>query len=90
MGDLIIILVKVEQDLLVSYFVIIGVFYNGLLEQIMEWFYLNSVGVKCYECCFYVFIYFYSWVEQEGKKFCSVGEMKISWDLVSFDIDGCL
>jgi PmbA protein len=89
-GDLITTLVKAEQDLLASDPAITGVPYNGLSEETTERFYLNSAGAKRYECRSYASIYLYSRAEQEGKKPRSAGEMKISRDLASLDVEGCL
>ncbi len=83
-------LVNAEKELLDSHPAITGVPYNGLSEDTTERFYLNSEGAKRYECRSYASIYLYSRAEQENKKPRSAGEMKISRDLPSLDIEGCL
>lgn len=89
-GTLVETLVKAEKDLLASHPAITGVPYNGLSEQTTERFYLNSAGAKRYECRSYASIYLYSRAEQPEKKPRSAGEMKISRDLASLDVSGCL
>lgn len=83
-------LVEAEQKLMAAHPAITGVPYNGLSEESIEHFYLNSEGSLRHEARSYASIYLYSRAEQEGKKPRSAGEMKISHSLADLDIAGCL
>jgi PmbA protein len=83
-------LIEAEQQLMAAHPAITGVPYNGLSEETIEHFYLNSEGALRHEARSYASIYLYSRAEQEGKKPRSAGEMKISHSLADLDIAGCL
>lgn len=83
-------LIKAEADLLGSHPAITAVPYNGLSEETIERFYLNSAGALRQERRSYAAIYLYSRAEQEGKKPRSAGAMKISRSLQDLDVAGCL
>lgn len=83
-------LTEAEKKLLDAHPAIVGVPYNGLGQQTIEHFYLNSDGALRQEERSYTSIYLYSKTEQEGKKPRSAGSMKISHNLGNLDIEGCL
>ncbi|MGK7930424.1 MAG: TldD/PmbA family protein [Microcystaceae cyanobacterium] len=83
-------LTDAEKILLDAHPAIVGVPYNGLGQQTIAHFYLNSDGAIRQEERSYTSIYLYSKTEQEGKKPRSAGSMKISHSLTQLDIDGCL
>ncbi|MGK7945459.1 MAG: TldD/PmbA family protein [Microcystaceae cyanobacterium] len=83
-------LTEAEKTLLEAHPAIVGVPYNGLGQQTIEHFYLNSEGAMRQEERSYTSIYLYSKTEQEGKKPRSAGAMKISHSLGELDIEGCL
>jgi len=89
-GQLIETLVQAEQDLLASHPAITAVPYNGLSEETVSRFYLNSEGALRQESRSYAAIYLYSRAEQTGKKPRSAGAMKIGRSLTHLDIQGCL
>lgn len=82
-------LLKVENDLLNAHSAIASVPYNGISEQEIERFYLNSEGALREENRTYATIYLYTTTEQEGKKPRSGGAYKIAPSLPKLDIDGC-
>ncbi len=82
-------LLSVEADLLKAHSAIASVPYNGISEQEIERFYLNSEGALREENRTYATIYLYSTTEQEGKKPRSGGAYKIAPSLEKLDIDGC-
>lgn len=88
-SDLIEKLLKIEQDLLNAHEAIASVPYNGIGEQAIERFYLNSEGALREENRTYASIYLYSKTEQEGKKPRSAGAYKVANSLAKLDIDGC-
>ncbi len=83
-------LIQAEKQLLEAHPAITGVPYNGISEETIERFYLNSEGALRHEARSYASIYLYSRTEQEGKKPRGAGEMKISHRLADLDIAGCL
>lgn len=88
-SDLIEKLLKIEQDLLNSHEAIASVPYNGMGEQAIDRFYLNSEGALREENRTYASIYLYSKTEQEGRKPRSAGAYKVANSLGKLDIDGC-
>ncbi|MBL1210977.1 TldD/PmbA family protein [Geminocystis sp. GBBB08] len=82
-------LLKIEADLLNSHEAIASVPYNGLAEQEIERFYLNSDGALREETRSFSSIYLYTTTEQEGKKPRSGGAYKVANTLEKLDIDGC-
>ena len=89
-SDLIDRLLKIEQDLLNAHEAIASVPYNGIGEQMIDRFYLNSEGALREENRTYSSIYLYSKTEQEGKKPRSAGSYKVANSLANLDIDSCL
>lgn len=83
-------LIDAEQALLNAHPAIVAVPYNGLGEQDVERFYLNSEGALRQDARSYASIYLASKTEQEGKKPRSAGAYKVSRGLENLDIDGCL
>ncbi len=88
-SDLITKLLKIEDDLLKAHTAIESVPYNGLGEQEISRFYLNSEGALREENRTYASIYLYSKTEEEGKKPRSAGAYKVANSLDKLDIDGC-
>lgn len=83
-------LIKAEKKLLDAHQAIIGVPYNGLSQEDIARFYLNSEGAIRQEQGSYSSIYLYSRTEEEGKKPRGASSVKISRSLPELDIDGCL
>ena len=83
-------LIKAEKTLLEAHQSIIGVPYNGLSQEIIARFYLNSEGALRKEEGSYSSIYLYSRTEEVGKKPRGASSVKISRSLPELDIDGCL
>lgn len=82
-------LLAVEKNLLDAHEAINSVPYNGISEQDIERFYLNSGGALREEHRTYASIYLYTTTEVEGKKPRSGGAYKISPSLEKLDIEGC-
>lgn len=82
-------LLKIEQDLLNSHEAIASVPYNGLAEQEIERFYINSDGALREETRSFSSIYLYTTTEQEDRKPRSGGGYKVANTLEKLDIDGC-
>lgn len=83
-------LIKAEKQLLEAHPAIKSVPYNGLSQEDIKRFYLNSEGAMRQEARSYAVIYLYSRTEEEGKKPRGASAMKISRSLSDLDIDGCL
>ncbi len=83
-------LIKAEKTLLEAHPSITGVPYNGLSQEDIARFYLNSEGAIRQEEGSYSSIYLYSRTEEEGKKPRGASSVKISHSLPELDIDGCL
>ncbi|WP_267383700.1 TldD/PmbA family protein [Cyanobacterium sp. uoEpiScrs1] len=84
------ILIKTEKKLLEAHQAITGVPYNGLSQENVMRFYLNSEGAVRQEEGSYSSIYLYSRTEEEGKKPRGASSVKISHSLSDLDVDGCL
>ncbi len=69
-------LVDAEQKLLATHEAIESVPYNGLSQQSVEQFYLNSAGALRSYARSYTSVYLYTKTEQEGKKPRSAGALK--------------
>ena len=82
-------LIKLEQDLLQSHEAIASVPYNGLGQQEIERFYLNSEGATREEKRTYSSVYLYATTEQENRKPRSGGAFKIAHSLDKLDLQGC-
>ncbi|YAI82705.1 MAG: TldD/PmbA family protein [cyanobacterium endosymbiont of Rhopalodia sterrenbergii] len=83
-------LIKAEKQLLEAHQAIIGVPYNGLSQESIARFYINSEGALRKEEGSYSSIYLYSRTEEEGRKPRGASSVKISHSLPELDIDGCL
>jgi PmbA protein len=83
-------LLTAEKSLLSAHPAIVGVPYNGLGQQSVRRFYVNSEGAKRQEARSYASVYLYTKTEQEGKKPRSAGAFRISPSLEKLDIDGCI
>lgn len=83
-------LIKAEKTLLEAHPAIKSVPYNGLSQEDIARFYLNSEGAIRQEARSYASIYLYSRTEEEGKKPRGASSVKISRSLSDLDIDGCL
>ncbi|MEG3439016.1 TldD/PmbA family protein [Pannus brasiliensis CCIBt3594] len=83
-------LLDAEKSLLSAHPAIVGVPYNGLGQQEVDRFYLNSDGAKRQESRSYASVYLYTKTEQEGKKPRSAGAFRVSPSLEKLDIDGCI
>ena len=83
-------LLAVEKELLEAHDAIASVPYNGLSQQDIERFYLNSDGALRQEARTYASIYLYSKTEQAGRKPRAAGAMRINSGLSKLDIAACL
>ncbi|NET35609.1 MAG: TldD/PmbA family protein [Cyanothece sp. SIO1E1] len=83
-------LLAAEKDLIAAHPAIKGVPYNGLSQQDVDRFYLNSEGALRSEARSYSSLYLYSKTEETGKKPRSAGAFRISSGFDSLDIPGCL
>lgn len=83
-------LIGAEKELIEAHPAIKGVPYNGLAQQNVARFYLNSDGAIRNESRSYASIYLYSKTEEEGKKTRSAGAFKIGSGLQQLDIESCL
>ncbi|MFW6359419.1 MAG: TldD/PmbA family protein [Chroococcales cyanobacterium] len=83
-------LVAAEKQLIEAHPAIKQVPYNGLSQQDIDRFYVNSEGARRNESRSYASIYLYSTTEEEGKKTRSAGSFKLSQSLDKLDIEGCL
>ncbi len=88
-SDLIEKLLKLEKELLDSHDAIASVPYNGLGEQEIERFYLNSEGATREEKRTYTSVYLYATTEQENRKPRSGGAYKMANTLAKLDLEGC-
>jgi PmbA protein len=82
-------LLKLEQDLLNAHEAIASIPYNGLGQQEIERFYLNSEGAKREEKRTYSSVYLYATTEQENRKPRSGGAYKVAPSLEKLDLEGC-
>ena len=89
-SDLIENLLKLEKDLLNSHEAIASVPYNGLGNQEIERFYLNSQGAIREEKRTYSSVYLYATTEQENRKPRSGGSYKVAHSFDKLDLEGCL
>jgi PmbA protein len=83
-------LLNAEKELLVAHPTIASVPYNGLEQQAVRRFYLNSDGALRQDARTYASVYLYGRTEQEGKKPRGSASFKVSHDLASLDIAGCV
>ncbi len=83
-------LLAAEQKLLDAHEAIESVPYNGLSQQSIEKFYLNSAGALRSDARSYTSIGLYTKTEQEGKKPRSAGASEISHSFAKLDIQKCI
>ncbi len=89
-SDLLERLARAEHMLLEAHPAIVGVPYNGLSQRDVERFYVHSKGALRHEAQSYSTIYLYTKTEEEGKKPRSGGAFRMSRQLETLDIEGCL
>lgn len=89
-ADLVEKLVIAEKQVLEAHDAIASVPYNGIAQQDIERFYLNSDGALRQESRSYASVYLYSKTEQEGRKPRSAGAMRLHQSVTQLDIQGCL
>lgn len=89
-SDLIGTLIDAEKAIVDAHPAIESVPYNGLGQQDINRFYLNSEGAIREEARSYASIYLYTKTEQEGKKPRSAGAYKISHGVDKLDVTGCI
>ncbi len=83
-------LVAAERKLLDAHEAIESIPYNGLSQQSIEQFYLNSGGAVRSDLRSYTSIGLYTKTEQEGKKPRSGGASEISHSFAKLDIQKCI
>lgn len=88
-SELIEILIKAEKELLEAHPAIKGVPYNGLSQNDISRFYLNSDGAIRNEARSSASIYLYTKTEEEGKKPRSAGAFRVSRNLEKLAVQDC-
>ncbi|MGD1862062.1 MAG: TldD/PmbA family protein [Leptolyngbyaceae cyanobacterium] len=88
--DLIQTLIGAEKAVLEAHPAIASVPYNGISQQQVDRFYLNSEGAQRQESRSYVSLYLYSKTEQEGMKPRSAGAMRVHRGLAHLEVDACI
>ncbi|MEM6837329.1 MAG: TldD/PmbA family protein [Cyanobacteria bacterium P01_C01_bin.120] len=88
--DLIQTLIGAEKAVLAAHPAIASVPYNGISQQQVDRFYLNSEGAQRQESRSYVSLYLYSKTEQEGMKPRSAGAMRVHRGLAHLEVDACI
>ncbi|NEO87037.1 MAG: TldD/PmbA family protein [Spirulina sp. SIO3F2] len=83
-------LVDAESQVLEAHEAIASVPYNGLAQQDIERFYVNSEGAVRTEGRTYASLYLYTKTEQEGKKPRSAGSFRVSQGLGNLAIADCI
>ncbi|PSB28557.1 TldD/PmbA family protein [Stenomitos frigidus] len=83
-------LIAAEKALTEAHPAIASVPYNGLAQRDIDHFYLNSDGALRTEAYSTTSLYLYTKTEEEGKKPRSAGAFRISRDLGTLDVNGCL
>ena len=83
-------LIKLEKELIDAHPAIKQVPYNGLSQQDVDRFYLNSEGALRQEERSYATVYLYATTEEEGKKPRSAGSYKVSSSVAKLSVDDCL
>ncbi len=83
-------LIAAERKLLDAHEAIESVPYNGLSQQSIEQFYLNSAGAIRSDARSYTSIGLYTKTEQEGKKPRSGGASEISHSFAKLNIQKCI
>jgi PmbA protein len=83
-------LLAAEQKLLATHEAIESVPYNGLSQQSIDQFYLNSVGAVRSDSRSYTSLYLYTKTEQEGKKPRSAGAFELSHSFDKLNVQKCI
>jgi PmbA protein len=83
-------LLAAEQKLLATHEAIESVPYNGLSQQSIDQFYLNSGGAARSDSRSYTSLYLYTKTEQEGKKPRSAGAFELSHSFDKLNIQKCI
>ncbi len=83
-------LVDAEKKLLATHEAIESVPYNGLSQQSVDQFYLNSDGAVRSDSRSYTSLYLYTKTEQEGKKPRSAGAFELSHSFDKLNVQKCI
>ncbi len=83
-------LVDAEKKLLATHEAIESVPYNGLSQQSVAQFYLNSDGAVRSDSRSYTSLYLYTKTEQEGKKPRSAGAFELSHSFDKLNVQKCI
>ncbi len=83
-------LLDAEQKLLATHEAIESVPYNGLSQQSVDQFYLNSAGAVRSDSRSYTSLYLYTKTEQAGKKPRSAGAFELSHSFDKLNIQKCI
>jgi PmbA protein len=83
-------LLAAEKKLLATHEAIESVPYNGLSQQSVDQFYLNSDGAVRSDSRSYTSLYLYTKTEQEGKKPRSAGAFELSHSFSKLDVQKCI
>jgi PmbA protein len=83
-------LIAAEQKLLAAHAAIESVPYNGLSQQSVDQFYLNSDGAVRSDSRSYTSLYLYTKTEQEGKKPRSAGAFELSHSFDKLNVQKCI
>ncbi len=83
-------LLDAEQKLLATHEAIESVPYNGLSQQSVDQFYLNSDGAVRSDSRSYTSLYLYTKTEQEGKKPRSAGAFELSHSFDKLNVQKCI
>jgi PmbA protein len=83
-------LIAAEQKLLAAHAAIESVPYNGLSQQSVDQFYLNSDGAVRSDSRSYTSLYLYTKTEQEGKKPRSAGAFELSHSFNKLNVQKCI
>jgi PmbA protein len=83
-------LLAAEKKLLATHEAIKSVPYNGLSQQSVDQFYLNSDGAVRSDSRSYTSLYLYTKTEQEGKKPRSAGAFELSHSFAKLDVQKCI
>jgi PmbA protein len=83
-------LLAAEKKLLATHAAIESVPYNGLSQQSVDQFYLNSDGAVRSDSRSYTSLYLYTKTEQEGKKPRSAGAFELSHSFAKLDVQKCI
>jgi PmbA protein len=83
-------LIDAEKKLLATHEAIESVPYNGLSQQSVDQFYLNSDGAVRSDSRSYTSLYLYTKTEQEGKKPRSAGAFELSHSFDKLNVQKCI